>query len=108
MIDILSEDLIDLREACNERVFRNGRTGKAAHFSSIYRHALRGARAANGDRVQLETVRCPGGLRTSREAIQRFIEALTNPDKTSIGSRGSARHQHSLQRAERELAASGL
>jgi hypothetical protein len=80
VIDALHDDLIDLRDACREKPFRHRRTGKPAHISSLYRHVMRGARASNGERIRLETVRTPSGLRTSREAIQRFISALTNPD----------------------------
>jgi hypothetical protein len=93
MIDIFGEDLIDLRAACKEPPFRHPKTGKPGHISGMYRHALRGARAADGSRIRLETVRTPSGLRTSREAIQRFIAALTNPDNPLPPPRSAIRQR---------------
>jgi len=105
MIDVLTEDLIDLRTACCERPFRHGRTGKPAHISSLYRHVLRGARAANGERIRLETVLTPSGRRTSREAIQRFIAALTEP---GLPPPTTARRDREREAAEQELAEAGF
>ena len=106
MIDIETEDLIDLRAACREPVFRQ-KTGKALHISGMYRHVLRGARDANGDRVKLETVRTPSGLRTSREAIGRFIAALTDPD-SDIPTPVPAVRRKQIADAEAELAGAGF
>jgi hypothetical protein len=105
MIDVLSEDLIDLREACGLRVFKNTKTGKPAHIASMYRHIMRGARAANGERIRLEVVRTPSGLRTSREAVARFIAALTDPDATAPTPRARRRQ---IAQAEAELAGAGF
>lgn len=107
MIDVLVEDLIDLRRACREKPFCNGRTGKPAHIASMYRHVMRGARAANGERVRLETVRTPSGLRTSREAIARFIAALTDPNTPLIASTSALRRRQ-VDRACAELADAGF
>jgi hypothetical protein len=93
MFDVLNEDLIDLRAACREKPFRHRKTGKPAHISSMYRHVMRGARAANGERVRLETVRTPSGLRTSREAVQRFIAALTDPHADAPPPRSRVRER---------------
>ena len=110
MIDAINEDLIDLRQACREKPFRNPKTNKPAHIASLYRHVLRGARDANGSRVRLETIRTPSGLRTSREAIQRFIERLTDPDGTSRESapiRTRSQRERQVNRDDAELAAAG-
>jgi len=80
MIDVFSEQLIDLHAACRLPPFRNVQTGKPAHISSMYRNILRGAVGACGERIKLETVRTPGGIRTSLEAVQRFCNELTHPD----------------------------
>jgi len=80
MIDVLNEDLIDLREAAGLPPFRNRRTRKPAHSASIYRYAQTGAKASNGEKIRLETVKVPAGLVTSRQAVERFIRALTDPD----------------------------
>lgn len=107
MIDVFQEDLIDLRQACREPVFRNRLTKKPAHIASVYRYVMRGARAANGERIRLETVRTPRGMLTSREAIVRFIEALTNPD-TPTPTPTSATRRRQIEQAEKELAEAGM
>jgi hypothetical protein len=105
MIDMLKEDLIVLRAACREKPFRHRRTGKPAHISSLYRHVMRGARAANGERIRLETVRTPSGLRTSREAIARFIQALTDP---GLPLPTAAKRRQAQEAAETELRRAGF
>jgi Protein of unknown function (DUF1580) len=105
-IDIETETLIDLRAAATLPVFRN-RTGKSAHISSVYRFVMRGARAANGQRIRLETVRVPSGLRTSREAVQRFIAELTDPDHPIPAPRTAARKRQ-IAAAENELVEAGF
>jgi hypothetical protein len=104
MIDISSEDLIDLRIACREPVFRS-RGGQPCHVSSLYRHILRGARDANGGRVKLEIVRTPSGLKTSRQAIERFIRQLTDPTAPLPQTKARRSRQEA---AERELRDAGF
>lgn len=107
MIDVLLEDLIDLRQACREKPFRNSRTGRPAHISSVYRHVMAGARAANGERIKLEVVRTPSGLRTSREAIGRFIATLTNAEAPAP-ARTTHRWRPHVEQACAELADAGM
>ncbi|WP_428939693.1 hypothetical protein [Fontivita pretiosa] len=104
MIDIFSEQLVELGEARAYPVFCRG--NRRASIQKMYRLALHGARAANGARVRLEVVRTPGGIRTSREAIQRFIERLTNPDLPPPDP--PAVRQCQSQRAVEELQAAGF
>jgi hypothetical protein len=66
---------------------------------------MRGATASNGARIRLETVRTPSGLRTSREAIQRFISALTNQ---GLPPPTTASRRHQQEKAERELSEAGF
>jgi hypothetical protein len=106
MIDVDTEDLIDLREAARHRAFRQ-RNGKAAHFSSIYRWISRGARARNGARVVLETIKLPIGLRTTTQAITRFIDALTNPGNTSPAPTSATRRRQ-MQQTHKELTDAGM
>jgi hypothetical protein len=106
MIDIETETLIDLRSACLLPVFRHPKTGKAAHISSVYRHVLHGARDANNNRVRLEVIRVPGGLRTSTEAVSRFIERLTSGETIPLPTTATRRKQ--MENAEKELAAAGF
>ena len=72
-IDLLSEDLIDPRRACAEPVLRNARTGKPSHISRVYRYFMHGARAANGERVRLETILThPGGGHRAKQSRDSF------------------------------------
>jgi hypothetical protein len=51
MIDVEAEQVITLSEATRHPAYRNPRTRKPAHISSVYRHASYGARAINGARI---------------------------------------------------------
>ena len=81
MIDLDTEHLIDFRHAAKTNLLQNRRTGSPCHVSQIFRYAQCGARAVNGDRVRLETVKTPSGMMTSTEAISRFIRRLTPADR---------------------------
>jgi hypothetical protein len=108
-IDISTENIIDLRDTAKMPVFRNARSGKAAHMSQLYRWTTgSGARAADGTRVRLATIRTPSGLRTSVEAVERFIHALTEGDGEPMSVRTSRQRQRAAEQAKRELAASGI
>ncbi len=104
-IDIYREDLIDLREAAKLPPFK--RAGRAAHVATLYRHAQHGAKAANGARVRLEVVRVPSGLRTSREAVVRFISALSGTGRP-LPRPATEQRQKQIAQAEAELAADGF
>ena len=106
MIDLFREDLLDLRQACRLPPYLNPRTRRPPHLSAIYRHINHGARATNGERVRLEVVRTPSGLRTSREAVARFFEALTNRDPVTAPAPAARARQ--ISRAESELSAAGF
>jgi hypothetical protein len=103
--DLLSENLIDLPTACKHPALRNTRTSKPCHVAQLYRYIQRGARAANGSRVRLESVVTPGGRRTSTQAINRFIHQLTNPTLPPPTTKQRQRQQAA---AEAELAAAGF
>lgn len=77
MINALSETLLTLREAAALPPFR--RFGRPVHVATLWRWRSRGARAVDGSRVRLETLRLPDGVRTSVQAIERFIVLLNNP-----------------------------
>ena len=69
-IDPLSEQVISLRDAA--KVFSKNTVGKHPHISAIYRYTTTGCRGIILESVQAGSVRC-----TSREAVARFINALT-------------------------------
>jgi hypothetical protein len=105
MIDVNNETLIDLPTACRHPALRNARTGKPVHVAQLYRYVQRGARASNGERIQLESVLTPGGRRTSTEAVARFIARLTDPTSPEPTPRQRKRQQDA---AEKELLAAGF
>ena len=108
-IDISTENLIDLKAICRLPVFRNGTTGKPCNFSKAWRLVTYGARDANGQRVVLETVRTPSGLRTSMEAVERFIHRLTDPIAATVPqTRTPARRQREHDRAVKNLVEAGI
>src|SRR5688572_4346815 len=99
-IDIECEDLITLKDACKHRAFI--RNHRPINLATLRRYVLRGSRG-----VILETIRTPAGLITSRQAIVRFIERLSDPvvsRMTSSPSQCAAAHRH----AEAALAAEGI
>lgn len=106
MIDVLNETILDLPEAAKLSPFRNHKTGRPAGLASLYRYIQRGARSVNGSRIRLETIRTPGGTRTSREAVERFIRALSNPDAAPAPSSKARKKQ--IADAESELQAAGF
>lgn len=104
MIDPLSEKLITLNEA--RRLAPLMTNGKPCDIKKLYRLVQIGSKAGNGERIRLEACRCPDGLRTSLEAVGRFIQRLTDPG-AEIETVTPAQRQRAIDRAERELVALG-
>jgi hypothetical protein len=75
MFDLAAEKPISLAEAAG--LIPPARGGKKTHISTILRWILCGAKGPSGDKVYLEAQRVPRGWLTTREALQRFMEALT-------------------------------
>jgi Protein of unknown function (DUF1580) len=74
-MSILEETPVSLHEAAG---LLPGTHGKPLNFSTVWRWILKGVLAADGERrVKLEAVRLGGRWVTSREALQRFSESLT-------------------------------
>src|SRR5687767_9405084 len=70
-IDPLNEQLISLSEAAKQHFPKSGR-GKCVHLSSVYRYTKSGCRGVILESLQAGSTRC-----TSREAISRFFQRLT-------------------------------
>jgi hypothetical protein len=79
MIDIGSETLLTFSQAASEQPCR--RQNKRVSTVTLWRWATRGSGG-----VILETLRTPSGRVTSREAIQRFFESLTESRQAGSGS----------------------
>ena len=69
MIDPATETLVTLSRAADHYPAVNGRH---PHPCTVFRHALKGVEG-----IRLETVRVGGRLVTSVEAVDRFIDAVT-------------------------------
>jgi hypothetical protein len=102
-IDITSERIITLPEAAAMLPARRG--GRRVHVSTLFRWAQKGCRG-----VRLEVVRIGSALHTSREAMQRFCDRLTeaNPIPTAADVQSPASRRASLAKAEQAAAAMGI
>ena len=101
-IDILNEDIVSMTEA---RQFLRTRP----HPSTIWRWYKRGVRG-----VKLETAVVGGRRVTSKEAIQRFVDATTAAHDSGAASptvpiqETLRKRRAAIERAERELAKAGI
>ncbi len=75
MLDLTTEAPLTLAAAC--QLIPPGRGGKRTHLSTLIRWVTSGVKAPGGQIVRLEALRLGGKWVTSREALQRFAEALT-------------------------------
>jgi len=71
MIDIDQESMIRISEV--PKLLPPRSTGKRIHISAVYRWTQRGIRG-----VKLESVKIGGTTYTSKEALQRFAERLSD------------------------------
>lgn len=94
MIDITSELPITLRQATKLPELL-GPDGRPIHISTIIRWAKNGSKGH-----MLETIKYPGGLRTTREAVSRFISALNGRPATAATP---AQRRAAQAAADREL-----
>jgi hypothetical protein len=74
MIDMMVEALVPLADAC--ALIPSSR-GQRTYYSTLLSWVQKGVKAPGGKRVRLEALRVGGRWMTSREALQRFAEALT-------------------------------
>jgi hypothetical protein len=105
VIDTTRETILTLSQAADELPRR--RRGRKTHVSTLYRWAGPGCRG-----VRLETIQVGATCCTSREALQRFFEALTVAKSRSTGrdqagaplaGRTAARRLRDSQQAGQEL-----
>jgi hypothetical protein len=97
VIDVELESLLTFREARKLPILR--RDGRQPDLATLYRWSSVGCRGVVLDSCQLGSTRM-----TSREAIVRFITALS--DRAPVSSRPSAGRSH--EAAVRELQADGI
>jgi Protein of unknown function (DUF1580) len=108
MIDLSTEKPIPLNAAT--ALIPPGRNGKRCHLSTLLRWILKGSKSPGGDTVKLEACRLGGRWITSREAIQRFSEALTPASATPSPSatRTPGQRSRAAERAGKDLEALGI
>lgn len=73
------------------------RGGKKVNVATLYRWASHGCRG-----VRLETIQIGGTRCTSREALQRFFDRLSNQDRDAHGRESNSPRFSSSARRERE------
>jgi hypothetical protein len=111
MIDSAIEPLISFADAAQSLPRR--RRGRKAHISTLYRWTTIGVRGHVLESLQIGGTRC-----TSREALQRFFEALSQRQAGPVGggqagpsvgrrSRTTAQRQRASTSAGRKLAEMG-
>ncbi|AWM37122.1 hypothetical protein GobsT_49540 [Gemmata obscuriglobus] len=86
------------------RLFPGHRGGASVDPSTVFRWVTKGARAGEGRVVKLEAARVGGRWLTSREAVARFVAALTEaatPAVTPVAptTRAPAAHTRATEKA---------
>jgi hypothetical protein len=102
-IDLLAERVISFKEA--SELLPPLRGNKKVHVSTLYLWSQRGCKG-----VRLEVARVGASPVTSREALSRFVQALTSgragppshPPPTA-GGRSPARRRRESRRAAKQL-----
>lgn len=77
----------------------NGR----ANPSTLFRWCRDGARAIDGRRVHLESLRCGGRILTTQAALRRFMLALSERAEVIPAPRTAAEARRASERAEKRL-----
>lgn len=100
MIDLSTECLLSPRQVTREPAFRNAE-GRPGHISKVYRAFRPGVHG-----IRLEFIKTPGGIRTSRQAIARFVNSLTyGPGAPAITTATQRRTEAAV---DRELDSEGI
>jgi hypothetical protein len=109
MFDLRSEQVVTLATAA--ALIPPARGGKKTHVSTLLRWILAGGKAPDGSTVYLEAQRLPRGWLTTREALARFLAALTpRPGSASPAPapRTPARRRRASERAAAALSRVGI
>jgi len=98
---VLSEDLISLKEAA--KILPPRRGGKRPSLSCMFRWASRGVCG-----VVLETWSLGGGRVTSKQALARFLERVTQARRQDTNKQAVVAHTETIRRARSERAGAVL
>ncbi len=105
MIDLLSERTISLAEAA--ALIPSSRRGRPTHTSRLVRWIVQGAEGPHGI-VKLDAARLGRSWITSKEALQRFVEALTPTAPGTPTMRAATARRKEHEHAELALEKIGL
>src|SRR5262249_37166613 len=92
LIDTTAETLLTLAQAAD--LLPRRRRGRKAHVSTLHRWATDGCRGIVLETIQVGATRC-----TSREALQRFFEALTASRQGAHNTPVSDTTRHPVRRS---------
>jgi hypothetical protein len=108
MIDSNSETLLSLTQAA--KILPRRRGNRPVHVSCMFRWTTSGCKGVILESIQIGGTRC-----TSKEALARFFECLTEATKagrqsipTPQSARMTATRRKAIEAAEKELAAAGI
>ena len=96
MIDVFTETVFPLKDGPKQIPSR-------PHLATVIRWWQRGCRG-----VHLETVLIGGARHTSREAVQRFVDATTAAADGKPPADPSPQSRKRVEQAEKQLAARGI
>jgi hypothetical protein len=106
-INLATETTFPLPQA--SKYLPNGRRGRPVHFTTLLRWVLDGVVGPAGQRIRLEAIRLGSKWVTSKEALQRFAEALTPAvDEPLPTPRTPISRQKASERAAKELERMGV
>ena len=98
--ELLNEEIISLATAA--KMLPGSRGAKHVSPATMFRWCSDGITSAAGERVRLEHIRAGGRLLTTKQAMMRFLEALTAvPDAAPV--RSPAQRRRDSQKAAKEL-----
>jgi hypothetical protein len=101
-IDPTNETLVSLADAA--RLLPRRRGGRKVHTSTCYRWTVSGCKGVLLESVQIGGTRC-----TSKEALARFFQRLTEANASTRESpRSPARRRRAAEQAEQQLEREGV
>jgi hypothetical protein len=108
MIDFTNEQTITLAEAA--ALVPPSRGARTTNIATILRFILKGSKDPSGVRVRLEAARIGGKWVTSRQALQRFAEALTPrlADEDEPAVRTAGQRERATKAAGKKLEKLGM
>ncbi len=104
--DLLAEELISLAAAA--RLFPGARGAVRVNPATVHRWCTKGTRTPDGNVVKLEFVRAGCRVLTSRQAVARYVAALSvAPESAEIPTRSPLARKRAADAAAAALKAMG-